>query len=54
MNSQEALDFGLIDEIVTSKKTSSITKLTEVFDEYYTKEIIKGLIESSPGMVTFL
>lgn len=41
LNSQEALDFGFIDEIITSDKTSSITKLMEGFDEYYTKEILK-------------
>lgn len=41
MNSQEALNFGFIDEIIISDKTSSITKLMEGFDEYYTKEILK-------------
>jgi len=41
LNSQEALDFGFIDEIIISDKTSSITKLMEGFDEYYTKEILK-------------
>jgi ATP-dependent Clp protease protease subunit len=42
LNSQEALDFGFIDEIILSDKTSSITTLMEGFDEYYTKEILKG------------
>ena len=41
LNSQEALDFGFIDEIIVSDKSSSITKLMEGFDEYYTKEILK-------------
>lgn len=41
LNSQEALDFGFIDEIILSDKTSSITKLMEGFDDYYTKEILK-------------
>ena len=41
LNSQEALNFGFIDEIIISDKTSSITKLMEGFDEYYTKEILK-------------
>lgn len=41
MNSQEALDFGLIDEIVVSEKGSSITQLMEGYDEYYMREILK-------------
>lgn len=41
MTSQEALDFGFIDEIILSEKTSSITSLMEGFDDYYTKEILK-------------
>lgn len=41
LNSQEALDFGLIDEVIVSEKGSSITKLMEGFDEYYSKEILK-------------
>jgi ATP-dependent Clp protease protease subunit len=41
LNSQEALDFGFIDEIVTSEKGSSITKLMEGFEDYYSKEILK-------------
>lgn len=41
LNSKEALDFGFIDEIILSDKTSSITSLMEGFDEYYTKEILK-------------
>jgi ATP-dependent Clp protease, protease subunit len=41
LNSQEALDFGFIDEIITPEKGSSITQLMEGFDDYYTKEILK-------------
>ena len=41
LNSQEALDFGFIDEIILSDKTSSITTLMDGFDDYYTKEILK-------------
>lgn len=41
LNSQEALDFGLIDEVIVSEKGSSITELMKGFDEYYTKEILK-------------
>jgi ATP-dependent Clp protease protease subunit len=41
LNSQEALNFGFIDEIIISDKTSSITKLMEGFDDYYAKEILK-------------
>ncbi len=39
LNSQEALDFGFIDEIILSDKTSSISTLLEGFDEYYNKEV---------------
>ena len=41
LNSQEALEFGFIDEIITSEKGSSIVQLMDGFDEYYTKEILK-------------
>ena len=40
LNSQEALEFGFIDEIILSDKTSSITTLMDGFDGYYTKEIL--------------
>jgi len=39
LNSQEALDFGFIDEVILSDKTSSITSLLEGFDDYYNKEV---------------
>src|ERR1035437_6576040 len=41
LNSQEALDFGIIDEIITSDKSTSITSLLDGFDDYYTKEVLK-------------
>mgnify|MGYP002072192912 CR=1 FL=1 len=41
MNSQEALEFGFIDEIIVSDKSTPINKLMEGFDEYYTREILK-------------
>jgi ATP-dependent Clp protease protease subunit len=40
LNSKEALEFGFIDEIILSDKTSSITTLMDGFDDYYTKEIL--------------
>jgi ATP-dependent Clp protease protease subunit len=40
LNSQEALDFGFIDEIIISDKASSITSLMDGFDDYYNKEIL--------------
>jgi ATP-dependent Clp protease protease subunit len=39
LNSQEALDFGFIDEVILTDKTSSITSLLEGFDDYYNKEV---------------
>jgi len=40
LNSQEALDFGFIDEIIVSDKTSSITTLMGGFEEYYNREVL--------------
>ncbi len=40
LNSHEALDFGFIDEVITSEKGSSVIQLMEGFDEYYTTEIL--------------
>ena len=39
LNSQEAVDFGFIDEVILSDKTSSITSLLDGFDDYYNKEV---------------
>jgi len=39
LNSQEALDFGFIDEVILTDKTSSISTLLEGFDDYYNKEV---------------
>lgn len=40
-NSDEALEFGLIDKIVGIDKNNSMTDMMEGFDEYYEKEILK-------------
>lgn len=37
-NSDEALEFGLIDEVIGLNKNDSITKMLEGFEEYYSKE----------------
>jgi len=50
LNSQEALDFGFIDEIILTDKTSSITTLMDGFEDYYTKEILQ--IPDSPTKTT--
>jgi ATP-dependent protease ClpP protease subunit len=34
LNSQEALDFGLIDEIVTTNESTSVISLLDGFDDY--------------------
>jgi ATP-dependent Clp protease protease subunit len=39
-NSDEALEFGLIDEIIGIDKNPSITEMLEGFDEYYAKEVL--------------
>jgi ATP-dependent Clp protease protease subunit len=45
MSAQEALDFGVIDDIITTqnddKKVSTVAELMQGFDEYYDKEILK-------------
>lgn len=41
LNSQEALDFGFIDEIIITEKSTPITTYLNGFDEYYTKEVLK-------------
>jgi ATP-dependent Clp protease protease subunit len=40
LNSQEALDFGLIDEIVTTNESTSVISLLDGFDDYYNKEVL--------------
>jgi ATP-dependent Clp protease protease subunit len=40
LNSQESLDFGLIDEIIITDKSTPVTTLLEGFDEYYYKEVL--------------
>ena len=39
-NSKEALDFGLIDEIIGLDKNDSIEKQLEGFDSYYEREVL--------------
>lgn len=41
-NSDEALQFGLIDEVIGLDKNDSMTKALEGFDEYYAKEYSIG------------
>ena len=38
--SDEAKDFGLIDEVIKSDGTKSITEMLEGFDDYYSKEVM--------------
>ena len=52
LNSQEALEFGFIDEIILSDKTSSITSLMEGFDDYYTKEVLRLDLSSGSSVTT--
>jgi ATP-dependent Clp protease protease subunit len=40
-NSDEALEFGLIDEVI-GHETNSMSKMLEGFDEYYKNEVLKG------------
>jgi ATP-dependent Clp protease protease subunit len=40
LNAYEALDFGFIDEVIVSDKTSNIKDLMAGFEEYYQKEIL--------------
>lgn len=39
-NSQEALNFGLIDEVIGIEKNNGIESLLEGFDSYYKKEVL--------------
>lgn len=39
-NSDEALQFGLIDEVIGVDKNKSITNMLEGFEDYYNKEVI--------------
>lgn len=39
-NSQEALNFGLIDEVIGLEKSDGIENLLEGFDSYYKKEVL--------------
>ena len=39
-NSDESLEFGLIDEVIGTKKSKSITQMLEGFDKYYQDEVL--------------
>lgn len=39
-NSDEALQLGIIDEVIKSDKSQSVTELLKGFDEYYIKQIL--------------
>ena len=41
-NSNEALSFGLIDEIIGFSEENNISKMLEGFDDYYKREILKN------------
>ena len=41
-NSDEALNFGLIDEVIGIDKNKSITSMLDGFETYYNKEVFKG------------
>ena len=41
LNSQEALDFGFIDEIIITDKSTPITTYLDGFENYYTKEVLR-------------
>jgi enoyl-CoA hydratase/carnithine racemase len=43
-NSDEALKFGLIDEVVQSEGTKTITQMLDGFDDYYKKEVMKNVL----------
>jgi ATP-dependent Clp protease protease subunit len=40
-NSDEALEFGLVDEVIGVDKRKTISQHLEGFDEYYKKEVTK-------------
>ena len=39
-SSDEALEFGLIDEVIGVDKNKTITNYLEGFDDYYKKEVL--------------
>jgi ATP-dependent protease ClpP protease subunit len=39
-NSDEAKEFGLIDEVIGTDKSKTITNYLDGFDEYYQKEVL--------------
>ena len=43
MSAEESLKYGIIDEIIGSNKTDSMSKWLDGFDEYYKKEVINKI-----------
>ena len=41
LNSDEALEFGIIDEVIGLDKNKSMTEMMSGFEDYYNKEILK-------------
>ena len=41
LNSDEALEFGIIDEVIKKDGSVPISKMLEGFDDYYTKEVLR-------------
>ncbi|MEN6290624.1 MAG: ATP-dependent Clp protease proteolytic subunit [Methanobacterium sp.] len=41
LNSQEALEFGFIDEVIITDKAKPITTYLDGFEDYYKKEVLK-------------
>jgi hypothetical protein len=39
-NSDEAKEFGLIDEVIKTDGTKSITEMLDGFDDYYKKSLL--------------
>jgi ATP-dependent Clp protease protease subunit len=51
LNSDEALEFGIIDEVIGLNKNKSITELMSGFEQYYDKEILKRSIDPLKDLV---
>jgi len=39
-NSDEAKEFGLIDEVIKTDRTKTITEMLDGFDDYYKKSVL--------------
>jgi ATP-dependent Clp protease protease subunit len=51
LNSDEALEFGIIDEVIGLNKNKSITEMMAGFEQYYDKEILKRSIDPLKDIV---